>query len=170
MAMKSKSPAESFTLMTQIVMPNDTNPLGNLAGGVLMHWMDLAAAIAAKRHANRVVVTAGVDFLSFDSPIAQNEVVTIEARVTRAFTSSMETEVIVRAENPTSGQPPRLCNTAFFTFVAVDQNGQSIPVNKVEPQSDDERKLYDDAAARRELRLLIRKNGYVMAPQPAVAG
>jgi acyl-CoA hydrolase len=165
--MKTKTPAESFTQMTQIVMPNDTNPLGNLAGGVLMHWMDLAAAIAAKRHANRVVVTAGVDFLSFESPIAQNEVVTIEARVTRAFNSSMETEVVVKAENPTSGQPPRLCNTAFFTFVAVDQNGRSIPVNKLEPQTDEERKLFNEAAARRELRLQIRNNGYHLAPQPA---
>jgi acyl-CoA hydrolase len=155
--MKSKTPAESFTQMTQIVMPNETNALGNLAGGVLLHWMDLAAAIAAQRHANRVVVTAAVDFVSFESPIRLNEVVILEARVTRAFSSSMEVQINVFAEAPTANGPRRQCNTAYYTFVAVDQQGSPIPVNRIEPATDEDARLFDDAGHRREMRLKQRQ-------------
>ena len=144
--------------MTEIVMPNDTNGLGNLMGGKLLHWMDVAAAIAAQRHAGRVVVTASVDFVNFKSPIALNEVVTLEARVTRAFTTSMEVRIDVYAELPTQGIPRRDCNTAFYTFVAVDQSGRPIPVVKIEPETPAEQQWYDDALARRKMRLSIAKN------------
>jgi len=143
--------------MTQIVLPNETNGLDNLAGGVLLNWMDLAAAIAAQRHANRVVVTAGIDEVSFDSPIALNEVLYIEAKVTRAFTSSMEIQIQVWAESPVHNKGKRHCNTAYFTFVAVDQSGRTIPVNPIEPTSEEEKRLYEDAAERRRKRLELRQ-------------
>jgi acyl-CoA hydrolase len=151
--MKAKKVHDSFTLMTEIVMPNDTNGLGNLMGGKLLHWMDVVAAIAAQRHANRVVVTAAVDFVSFKSPIKQNEVVTLEAVVTRAFTTSMEVRIDVYAENPTQAQPKRACNTAFYTFVAVDQGGRPIPVPAIEPENETEQQWYDQALERRTMRL-----------------
>ncbi len=139
--------------MTEIVMPNDTNGLGNLMGGKLLHWMDVVAAIAAQRHAGRVVVTASVDFVDFKSPIALNEVVSLEARVTRAFTTSMEVRIDVYAELPTKGIPRRDCNTAFYTFVAVDQSGRPIPVVPLEPETEEEKHWYEHALDRRHMRL-----------------
>lgn len=150
---KTKSPNDSLTQMTQIVMPNETNGLNNLAGGVLMHWMDLAGAIAAQRHANRVVVTAAVDFVSFETAIALNEVVILEAQVTRAFTTSMEVQINVYAESPMGGIPRRHTHTAYFTFVAVDQTGRPIPVVKIAPETEEQERLYERAAERRQLRL-----------------
>jgi acyl-CoA hydrolase len=152
--MKAKKPEESFSSMTEIVLPNDTNTLGNLMGGRLLHWMDIVTAIAASRHSNRVVVTASVDFVDFRSPVALGEVVLLEARVTRAFTTSMEVRVDVTAENLQSGLK-RKCNTAYYTFVAVDQQGRPIPVNPIETNSEDEKKLYDSALRRREMRLVL---------------
>ena len=146
-------PNKSFASMTELVFPNDTNTLGNLMGGRLLHWMDIVTAISAARHCNRVVVTASVDFVDFKSPISLGEVVLLEAKVTRAFTTSMEVRVEVWAENMQSGER-RYCNSAYYTFVAVDQTGRPIPVAKVGPETEAEKELYEGALRRRELRLV----------------
>lgn len=152
--MKSKAPSVSRTRMNELVLPNDTNTLGNLMGGRLLHFMDVAAGIAAMRHSNRTCVTASVDNVDFKSAIALGEVVLIEAVVNRAFTTSMEVEIDVWAEDTASGQR-RKCNRAFFTFVAVDQSGRPIPIPSIEPETDEERERYEGAARRRELRLIL---------------
>src|ERR1051325_9539810 len=117
MPRKKKFPSESFTSMTELVLPNDTNTLNNLMGGRLMHWMDIVSAIAAQKHCNRIVVTASVDNISFRSPIQLGNVVTLKARVTRAFSSSVEVRIDVDAENIPSGTSVQ-SNSAYFTFVA----------------------------------------------------
>lgn len=150
--MKAKKPSESRTTMTEIVLPNDTNLLGNLMGGQLLHLMDVAGAIAAGRHSNRVVVTAAVDFVDFKHPIRQGDIVIIEAQVSRAFNSSMEVYIQAFAENAMTGK--RLhCNSAFYTFVAVDQTNKPIPVNPIEPETPEEVALFESALERREMRL-----------------
>jgi acyl-CoA hydrolase len=140
--------------MHELVLPNDTNALGNLMGGRLLHLMDICAAIAAQRHSNRVVVTASVDNVDFQSAIRLGEVVVLEATVNRAFTTSMETEVNVWAENTTTGER-RKCNRAYYTFVAVDQNGRPIPVPPLHAETEEEHTRYEGAARRRELRLVL---------------
>lgn len=140
--------------MNELVLPNDTNSLGNLMGGRLLHFMDVCAAIAAQRHSNRTVVTASVDSVDFRSAIRLGEVVVLEATVNRAFTTSMEVEIDVWAEDTSTGTRRR-CNRAFYTFVAVDQSGRPIPVAPVEPETDEERERYEAAARRRELRLVL---------------
>ena len=140
--------------MNELVLPNDTNTLGNLMGGRLLHFMDVCAAIASQRHCNRTVVTASVDNVDFKSAIRLGEVVVLEAVVTRAFTTSMETQIDVWAEDTATGTRRR-CNRAYYTFVAVDQSGRPIPVPPVEPETDAERERFEGAARRRELRLLL---------------
>ncbi|HEX8060865.1 MAG TPA: acyl-CoA thioesterase [Cyclobacteriaceae bacterium] len=154
MARKKKTPKESFVSMTELVLPNDTNTLNNLMGGRLMHWMDIVSAIAAQKHCNRIVVTASVDNISFREPIRLGDVVTLKARVTRAFSSSVEVRIDVSAENIPSGTKTE-SNSAFFTFVAVDQSGRPIDVPEVEPETDEERELYHGALRRRQLRLIL---------------
>ena len=140
--------------MTEIVLPNDTNGLGNMMGGRLLHLMDIAGAISAQRHANRICVTASVDTVEFQSPILQSEVIVIESQVNRAFRTSMEIEINVWAENPRL-ETRRKCNRAFYTFVAIDENGSPVAVPSIVPETDDERERFEDAAKRRELRLLM---------------
>ncbi len=144
----------SRCVMTEIVIPNDLNGLGNLLGGRLLHWMDLCAAISAQRHTNRVCVTAAVDFVEFRSPIKQGEIVVLESQVNRAFRSSMEVEVNVWAEDPLT-RSKRFCNRAFYTFVAVNEEGRPVPVPPVLPETPEEQERYEQAARRRELRLLL---------------
>lgn len=139
--------------MTQIVTPVDTNYLGNLAGGRLMHWMDLAAAIAAGRHSQAICVTASVDTMEFRQGIELGEVVIIKANVNRAFHTSMEVGVKVYAENIIKGHI-RECTKAYFTFVAIDKDGKPIPVPEVVPEDDADRRRYEKAALRRQIRLL----------------
>src|SRR2546421_4034082 len=103
MALKPKTPKESLAVLTEIVLPNDTNTLGNLMGGRLLHWMDIASAISAQRHCGRVVVTASVNNVSFTQPIKLGEIVTLQSKVSRSFTSSMEIFIDVRVENTTTG-------------------------------------------------------------------
>ncbi len=153
---KSKHPKESFVIMTEMVLPNDTNPLHNMMGGRLMHLMDIAAAISAQKHSNRIVVTASVDNISFNHPVALGDVVTMEAKVTRAFNSSMEVYIKVWAENVPAGKKVHT-NEAFFTFVAVDQSGNPIQVPKITPETEEEQTLYDGALRRRQLRLVLAK-------------
>lgn len=155
MNMRQKKVSESRTTMTQLVMPNDTNPLGNLMGGNLLRWMDIAAGICAAKHSNAYVVTASVDHVSFSLPIHVGEVVTLEAKVTRSFNTSMEIYVEVFASDM-KGQHTRRCNHAFFTFVALDDSKQKpIPVPAVTPLTAEEEKQYVEAAQRRDLRLLL---------------
>lgn len=140
--------------MTEFVLPNDTNTLGNLMGGQLMHWMDICAAMTAQRHTNRVCVTASVDTVEFRSPIHLGEIVNLESVVNRAFNTSLEVQVEVWAENPILGTR-RKCNTAFFTFVAVDDAYRKTPVPELLIKTNDQRKRYEGALRRRELRLVM---------------
>jgi len=149
-----KTPKDSTVTMTEIVLPNDTNSLHNLRGGKILHWMDIASAIAAGKHSNAVVVTASVDNVSFENPIKLGDVVTITAKVTRTFNTSLETHIEVWAENlPTETRYK--CNEAYYTFVALDSNGKPKKVNALQPETDTEKKLFDSALRRRELRLVL---------------
>jgi acyl-CoA hydrolase len=153
--MKAKKVEESQAIMTEMIMPNDTNPLGNLMGGNLMRWMDIAGAICANRHAEAFCVTASVDHISFHQPIRLGQVLTLEARVTRAFNTSME--IFVEAfVSDTRSVERVLANHAYFSFVALDEVSQKPrPVPQVIAQSEQEKELYDSALARREMRLLL---------------
>ncbi|MBB5395854.1 acyl-CoA thioesterase [Mucilaginibacter sp. AK015] len=161
--MKGKSSKESYTIMNELVLPNDTNTLNNLMGGRLLHWMDIAAAISAQKHCNRIVVTASVDNVSFQHPIKLGDVITIEAKVSRAFTTSVEVRLDVYAQNIPSGTKVK-SNEAYYTFVALDQNGRTIPVPPMLPETDEEVALYDGALRRRQLRLIL---GGKMKPDDA---
>ena len=152
--MKGKLPKDSHTIMNELVLPNDTNTLNNLMGGRLLHWMDIAAAISAQKHCNRIVVTASVDNVSFKNPIKLGDVITIEAKVSRAFTTSVEVRLDVWAENIPSGSKVK-SNEAYYTFVALDKNGQNVPVPELIPSTPDEKILYDGALRRRQLRLIL---------------
>jgi acyl-CoA hydrolase len=148
---------DSQVITTQLVLPNDTNELGNLLGGTLMHWIDIAAAIAAQRHADRVCVTASVDELNFHHPIRLGDVVTLQASVNRAFRTSMEIGVMVTAESR-SGHDSRRANNAYLTFVAIDDSGKPVNVPAVTPESEDEIRRFEEALVRRERRLAHRSS------------
>lgn len=136
-------------------MPNDTNPLGNLMGGNLMRWMDIAGAICANRHAEAFCVTVAVDQIAFYLPIKLGQVITIESQVTRAFNTSMEVYVKVFAADSRSVEG-KLANHAFFSFVALDDKTlKPIEIPHVVIEGDEQTQLYDGALARRELRLLL---------------
>ena len=156
MARIQKKASESLVTMTELVLPNDTNTLNNLMGGRLMHMMDVVSAIAAQRHCNRIVVTASADNISFGDSIALGNVVTLQAKVTRSFNSSMEVHIECWAEDIPSGTKKKT-NSAFFTFVAVDQTGRPIDVPEVVPETGKEKELYDGALRRRQLRLVLAK-------------
>lgn len=149
-----RSVTASKCTMSEIVLPNDTNSLGNLFGGRLLQWMDICAAISAQRHTGRVCVTAAVDTVEFHSPIRQGEIVVLESLVNRAFNTSMEVEINVWAEYaPTLTR--RKCNRAYYTFVSLDDHGKPQPVPPIAPEGDDEHARYEAAAQRREFRLLL---------------
>ena len=154
MTRKQKPVKDSFVIMTELVLPNDTNTLNNMMGGRMMHLMDIAAAVAAQKHSNRIVVTASVDNVSFREGIKLGSVVTLQAQVTRAFSSSMEVHIDVWAEDIPSGTKFK-SNEAFFTFVAVDQSGRPIDVPEAVPETPEEVTLFDGALRRRQLRLLL---------------
>jgi acyl-CoA hydrolase len=151
---RKKSPKESIVSMTELVLPNDTNTLNNLMGGRLMHWMDVVSAIAAQRHSNNIVVTASVDNISFRHPIRLGNVVTLTAKVTRSFNSSMEVRIDVNAEDIPSNSKIE-SNSAYFTFVAVDQAGKPVDVPEVVPETEEEKESYHGALRRRQLRLIL---------------
>lgn len=152
--MRKVNSIETLTILTELVLPNDTNTLGNLMGGRLLHWIDIAGAIAAHRLCKRVVVTASVNNVSFNQPIRLGEIVTLEAKVSRSFNSSMETYVDVWVEDNVTGQKKK-CNEAIYTFVAVDQIGRPIEVPELVPESDEEKRRYDGALRRRQLSLIL---------------
>lgn len=150
--MSGKAPSASEVIMTELVLPNDTNQLGNLLGGRLMHWIDIAAALASQRHSGKVCVTASVDEISFHEPIKLGHVVHIKAVITRAFRTSMEIAVEVEREDPLHGSRAHT-SSAYLTFVAIDQYGKPLPAPPVAPETDDEKRRYAEAAIRREARL-----------------
>jgi acyl-CoA hydrolase len=149
-----KKASESLVIMTELVLPNDTNTFGNLMGGRLMYWMDIAAALSAMKHCGAPVVTASVDNISFHNPIKLGNVVHIEAKLTRAFNSSMEVHLQVWGEDVLH-QYKYKSNEAYFTFVALDPNGKPRPINSMVPESETENKLFDGALRRRQIRLIL---------------
>jgi len=152
--MKTKKASETVAVTTHIVLPNDTNTLGNLFGGQLLAWMDVIASVSAQRHCRRVVVTASVNNVSFREPILQSSIVTLEAKVSRAFSSSMEVFVDVYLEDAISGVR-RKCNEAIYTFVAVDQLGGPINVPELVPETPEEIERYEGALRRKQLSLIL---------------
>jgi acyl-CoA hydrolase len=152
--MESKKSSESLTMMTEIVLPNDTNVFGNLMGGRLMYWMDIAAAIAAQKHCNSPVVTVSVDNISFENPIKLSNTVHIEAKVTRAFNTSMEIHLKVWGEDHIQ-QFKYKSNEAYYTFVALDTNSRPKPVPQLIPETEEDNKLFEGALRRKQLRLIF---------------
>lgn len=147
--------AESHTVMTEMIMPNDTNPLGNLMGGNLMRWMDISAAICASKHCEANTVTASVDHVSFQNPISLGAVITLNAYVTKAFITSVEVYVEVTCCDILGGNAMK-SNHAYFTFVALDSTKKKpINVPGLRPVSAEEQKRYEGASRRRELRLIL---------------
>ena len=161
--MEGKNASVSFTIMNEIVLPNDTNTFGNLMGGRLMYWMDIAAGIAAGKHCNLPSMTASVDNLSFKNSIKLGNVVHIEAKVSRAFTTSMEIHIKVWGEDLLH-QYNYESNEAYFTFVALDPAGKPTPVPALYPETVEEKKIFDGALRRRQLRLIL---GGKMKPHDA---
>lgn len=153
--MNIKKASQSFTIMTEMVMPNDTNPLGNLMGGNLLRWMDIASAICAGKHCENHVVTASVDHVSFTEPIRLGEVITLECTVTRAWKTSVEVFVEVFADD-IRGLSRHKCNHAYFTFVGLDAfSKQPTQVSAVEPETEEQKIRFASAERRREIRLIL---------------
>ena len=161
--MDAKKSGDSFTIMNEIVLPNDTNTFGNLMGGRLMYWMDIAAGIASGKHCSFPCMTASVDNLSFKNPIKLGNVVHIEAKVSRAFNTSMEIHIKVWGEDLLH-QYKYESNEAYFTFVALDPYNKPRPVPQLVAETEEEIKLYKGALRRRQLRLIL---GGKMKPDDA---
>ena len=152
--MKAKNPIDSITTLTDLVLPGETNPLNNLFGGELLSRMDRAASIAARRHSRRIVVTASVNHVAFNKAVPSGSVVTIEAKVSRAFTSSMEVYIDVWIEDRESGFRTK-ANEGIYTFVAVDETGTPVKVPEIEPQTTLEQERFDGALRRKQLSLVL---------------
>lgn len=150
--MKSKLPKSSETIVTEVVCPNDTNPMGFLLGGRLVQWMDIASAVCAQNHAEKICVTASIDSVKFKHPAKVGDIITIKAKITRAFNSSMEIFVQAWAKKILS-QKAYLINEAYFTFVAIDDNGDATTIPQVKPISAGEKSQYTKAQKRRQLRI-----------------
>lgn len=154
--MKSRTPKESLTILTDLVLPGETNPLDNLFGGELLARMDRASSIAARRHCKRIVVTASVNHVAFTKAVPVGSVLTIEAKVSRAFKSSMEIFVDVWIEDRESGEKTKV-NEGIYTFVAVNEMGTPVKVPTLIPESDVEKERYDGALRRKQLSLVLSK-------------
>ena len=152
--MQSKTPEQSKTVLTDMVLPGETNPLNNLFGGELLARMDRAASIAARRHSRRIVVTASVNHVAFSRAVPLGSVVTVEAKITRAFKTSMEVFIDVWMEDRESGERTK-ANEGIYTFVAVDDTGKPVIVPEVTPESDLEKQRFDAALRRKQLSLLL---------------
>lgn len=151
-ARRKKKVSESIITMTELVLPHYTNQLGNLLGGQLMHWIDICAALASAKHSQHVCVTASVDRIDFHHPIKLGNVVTLVASVNRAFKTSMEVGVKVFAESHIEGTRIH-SNTAYLTFVSVDENGKPVDTLGIVPETDDEKRRFEEALQRRKNRL-----------------
>ena len=154
MSLKPKTAKETLAVSTVIVLPNDTNTIGNMMGGRLLHHLDIIAAIAAHRLCRRVVVTAAVNNVAFNYPIKLADIVTLEAKVSRSFSTSMEVCIDVYVENHSTGKKTK-CNEAIYTFVAVDQLGSPIGVPELIPESDEELERFNAALRRKQLSLIL---------------
>lgn len=152
--MEAKTPEHSKTVLTDLVLPSETNPLNNLFGGELLARMDRAASIAARRHSRRIVVTASVNHVAFNRAIPLGSVVTVEAKVSRAFRSSMEIYIDVWTEDRESGEKTK-ANEAIYTFVAVDETGRPVAIPELTPVTAIEQERYDAALRRKQLSLLL---------------
>lgn len=152
--MEHKTPRQSRTILTDMVLPSETNPLNNLFGGELLARMDRAASIAARRHSRRITVTASVNHVAFNRSIPLGSVVTVEAKVSRAFKSSMEVFLDVWIEDRISGQKEK-ANEAIYTFVAVDETGKPVAVSGIKPETDLEKERYEGALRRKQLSLVL---------------
>ena len=151
--MRGKSPKDSLTIMTNSVLPGDTNQLNNMFGGELLARMDRAASISAGRHSKRIVVTSSVNHVSFNKAIPLGSTITIEAKVSRVFNSSMEVYLDVWIDN-LNGEKTK-ANEAIYTFVAVDAKGKPVTIEKIKPESVEEIKRYEGALRRRQLSLVL---------------
>lgn len=152
--MKARKASETLAITTKVVLPNDTNTLGKLFGGQLLAWMDMIASVSAHRHCHRVVVTASVNNVSFNSPISHASILTLESKVSRAFNSSMEVFVDVFVEDHLTGKRSK-SNEAIYTFVAVDQNGGPITVPELIPETEEEIERFNGALRRKQLALIL---------------
>lgn len=152
--MQAKTPEESRTIMTDLVLPSETNPLNNLFGGELLARMDRAASIAARRHSRRIVVTASVNHVAFNRAIPLGSAVTVEAKVSRAFNSSMEIYIDVWTEDRESGERTK-ANEAIYTFVAVDETGRPVRIPELKPETKIEKLRFDGALRRKQLSLVL---------------
>jgi len=152
--MLSRTAFQSKTIVTDLVLPSETNPINNLFGGELLARMDRAASISARRHSRRIVVTASVNHVAFNRSVPLGSVVTIEAKVSRAFTSSMEVYMDVWIEDRESGECVK-ANEAIYTFVAVDETGHPVKVPELVPETDLEKQRFDAALRRKQLSLLL---------------
>ena len=152
--MKSKTPSESLTILTDLVLPSETNFLDNLFGGELLARMDRAGSIAAGRHAGQIVVTASVNHVAFKKKIPMGSVVTVEAKVSRSFTTSMEVVIDVWVEDRLSGTKEK-ANDAIYTFVALDKNTKPVAVPPIKPETKQEEERYDAALRRKQLSLVL---------------
>lgn len=161
--MEGRKASDSYIVMNELVLPNDTNTFGNLMGGRLMYWMDIAAGMAATKHCNFPCMTASVDNISFKTPIMLGNLVKIEAKVTRAFNTSMEIYLKVQCEDMLHKYRYE-SNEAYFTFVALDPSGKPRTVPPVEPETEQEQKLFEGALRRRQVRLIL---GGKMKPDDA---
>ncbi len=147
-----RRPSESAAEMIQMVLPNEANTLGNLFGGKLMSWIDLVASVAAKRHCRMTVVTVSMDRLDFKSPANVGDLVVLNAQVNRAFRTSMEVGVTAVTENLRTGQR-RKTASAYLTFVALDDQGKPAPIPPMQPETEDQKRRYEEAGERRRIRL-----------------
>lgn len=152
--MEAKTPKESLTILTDLVLPGETNYLDNLFGGELLARMDRACSIAAKRHSRRIVVTASVNHVAFNKAIPVGSVVTIEAKVSRAFKTSMEIYVDVWIEDRQSMSRTKV-NEGIYTFVAVDDTGKPVTIPQIRPETDLEETRFEGALRRKELSLVL---------------
>jgi len=152
--MRAKTPSESRTLMTDLVLPSETNPLNNLFGGELLARMDRAASIAARRHSRRITVTASVNHVAFNRAIPLGSVVTVEAAVSRAFNTSMEIFIDVWIEDRFTGERSK-ANEAIYTFVAVDDTGKPTEIPPLRPETELERERFEAALRRKQLSLVL---------------
>src|SRR5580698_3614218 len=159
---------ESRSEMTELILPNDTNTLGNLLGGRLMHFIDLVGAMAAYRHSRTHVVTASMDHIDFIAPVHVGDLLILKSSLNRAFNTSMEVGVKVWVENTIAGTH-RHVGSAYLTFVAVDSQGRRVPVAGLEPETEEEKRRYEDAGRRRELRQKELEHKRVKKSQEAIA-
>ncbi len=151
MHFSARTVAESQSEMTELILPNDTNTLNNLLGGRLMHFIDLVGAMAAYRHSRTHVVTASMDHIDFIAPVHVGDLLILKSSLNRAFNTSMEVGVKVWVENTIAGTHRHVAS-AYLTFVAVDSQGRRVPVPKVQPETEEEKRRYEDAGRRREIR------------------